>query len=539
MRNRSVILTAAAVCAAVCCMMKMTKLMGEYRTGEGSRSYGGLEQLLPDIDPSSNTTFGKIYTLDGRNMLRRQYFNEEDDGSYTAVDIDGESGEGEIRTRFDSDRSLFSPTERWYANIVGGPGECGLLYTARNILQSYSSRVNARRNEGDYIITTIYSKAQEQAYKELQEFIPLHDDDGFAAIAVVSADGAILVDAGSNADAAYDHFAVDMAEYAVSPHTDENGDYIPPPAVPDKGYIRWDLAVGYPDFTGSSFKPITARVLEQNDHLLGKEFSVRNDDYVDHSWTKFEGEDIKNHDSVKNEEGVPVDETTVRSLQDALVDSSNVYFLDHVKKLGTEKYKDELIRLFHLDSYENIGTELMEPIFLSSKDSQSSVVATNIGKVAYGQDARLSAVREASLMNTCITGIYYKPFIVSEVLTPEYNSIYKMQTERRMEKRMDIDIKHDIVADGMKRCFESYTDWEGLSSRAKDTGRFLAKSGTADANDNEGMINRTMVLTALDEEGRDVVCTAVLAINKLKNTDLSNDYLVEKLLSVIDTLGVI
>ena len=542
------------------------KNFSEEKAREADYKRPALEKIMPLNTASNSQCMGKIYTLDGKRMTNRYYYKPVDDSlpvtqkTYNELDFDVESEKREgtdFATRFTEDVSLSVPTEVYYSTITGTESY-GLLADAEGILKSQASKANRLRSEGSHIMTTIHSDAQRVAYEQIAEYAEFFEShDVVASLAVVSADGAVLVDVASNMQFMYDYIDGQRDYYKGIQYrevVDDKGNTfnkrIPYFESYDMSKLVWswyyDYGLKVPDAVGSSFKPISARVLLENDDLLDENFSLYNNNYKDVNMSGYESEKIYNHNY-----SVPENEL-VRNLSLALQFSSNTYFLDHVKELSVDKYLQGLRDLFDLDAYENMGTYVRPPLLMSRQDPDyTDAYNINYGKLTYGQEAKLSAVSLASLYNTAVSGNYYHPFMVSKVYNPDYNVIYEYNTRRNVHKVMDIDIKNHILVKALSDSYISYVentsyDYAGMQANTqRPLGRFLAKSGTADVWEtgefSTSTCNHTMVLTVLSDDCTQVICTAVIAVNNLPNSmDFkSNADYIQMLQNVVSELGVI
>lgn len=584
-------------------MMNVTfKNLKEEKERANDYERPALEKIMPSNSASDAQCMGKIYTLDGKRMTNRYYYkgnpksenetaletnpettdevnteanNETSDElpplterTYTEYDFDVEAKKREgtdFATRFSSDEddTLSVPTEVYYSTITGTEYS-GLLYDAKGILKSQAGYANKLRSEGNHILTTIHSDAQRVAYEQIKEYTELFKSHyTTASISVVSADGAILVDVSSNMQYAYDYMN-GKRDYYKGIHyrkNEENEDVKIPYSefydIPDNWSWNYDYGLKVPNAVGSSFKPISARVLLKNDDLLGEEFSLYNNYYKDVNISSYSDDGIYQNENIYNHDYSIPDDQLIRSLSVALQFSSNTYFLDHVKALSMDKYLEGLRDLFDLDAYENMGTYVRPPLLMSKNDPNYNkaefeyIREMNYGKLTYGQEAKLSTISLASLYNTAISGNYFHPFIVSKVYSPDYDVLYEYNTLRNVRKVMDIDIKNDILVKALSDTYISYVEYTSysysgmLENTKRPLGRFLAKSGTADVLEtgdySTSTCNHTMVLTVLSEDCTQVICTAVIAVNNLPNSmdSKTNADYVKMLTDVVNELEVI
>ena len=170
------------------------------------------------------------------------------------------------------DAQLYCATQKYFAPVIGydysaenlaDSISCGMLSEKeiQDILLSNALYSNRKAVQGNSIVTTIYSLAQEEAIKQLEGLAGQENGDiGLGSIAVVNADGAILVNASSVSD--------NQLEFQ-----NRNEDYITNPKDEPIYYTTNNNAF-QAAAVGSSFKPLTARILEHNDELFSDNWSV-------------------------------------------------------------------------------------------------------------------------------------------------------------------------------------------------------------------------------------------------------------------------
>lgn len=496
-----------------------------------SEALSPIEQVTGWLKESKGNLYGNIYSLDGIPMLKCLNLQ-------TGENIKGKSTDNVVK--------LYCSTEKFFAPVTG------YKYCAENIQDSLSSGMlsepevekillanNAYKNQvniqGDDIVTTIYSLAQEEAVNQLEDL------GGQAEIAVVNADGAILVNASA--------VPLNQVEFQ-----NDTNDYIKnskeEPAYYTTNYNAFKSAA-----VGSSFKPLTARVLQQNDKFLSKSWSIYNSEFDDTSTVIIDGLRVNNWElispNVKPENYyTSYDGTSYHrksDLETAFINSSNTYFLRHANELGLDKFQELLNDNLHLYDQYAIGGFKLEGLQKYEQGKFQSKEAYNIN-LPFGNTAYLSPVRLASSYNHALSGHFYLPFEIAEIREPgsDGNIIFQYQPEEQKEYKLDIDIKNDIVIEGLKATFQSYVSdsngkyydsFEDFSNKLLASERILSKSGTAGVDSEHE--NRTMALTLLNEDKNSVICTAVIAVNNVQKNSITNVTLIYKLLKVLETLEVL
>ena len=388
------------------------------------------------------------------------------------------------------------------------------------------------------LIERLYSLAQEEAIKQLEGLAGQENGDiGLGSIAVVNADGAILVNASSVSD--------NQLEFQ-----NRNEDYITNPKDEPIYYTTNNNAF-QAAAVGSSFKPLTARILEHNDELFSDNWSVFNSDFDDQSAVTIKGLYIANWEMISN-----VDPTYYYTSFDgnvyhrssdlklAFINSSNTYFLRHANELGLNKYQKLLNEDLHLYDKYSIGGFTLDGLvpYIDGKFESEDAYSVNL---PYGNTAILSPVRLASAYNHALSGNFYLPFEIAQICDPSGSVVFQYQPQERKEYKLDVDVSNDIVDDGLKSTFQSYVTkndgtydaiFDEFSYDLLSSGRLLSKSGTAGVDSDHE--NRTMALTLLNEDKSNVICTAVISVNNCQENSISNMALIYKLLKVIDKLGV-
>ena len=499
----------------------------------------GLEKIVPASSDTNHNIYSKIYTIHGESMVDYVHYQSLED--YTVTDDDGTphvyTRREKIakRERTDDTTDLYIPTDPAYASIIGIRDQCGLLKNAKGVLTADGLPINKERSEGDYIITTIHSKAQKEAIHQLEEYRKYYNqyvnenfeykdangnvnyitDHTTASIAVVSSDGAILVAAGTNTFETMDYIN-ELDQYSL-----DSGCL--PHELDPQSLITVNLPLDHTDFVGSSFKPVTARVLEQNNDSLDPEYSIYNDSFVDVDSFTYDGKTYGNWDGAHGDR--------LLSLSLAFKYSSNLYFMRHAINLGLDKYCKELCRLFLLDKELETDIGSVQPLPFNEVRPET---------ITYGQGAKLSPVHLASLYNALLfSGDLYTPFMTCEVRDPELGLIYHQNSNDNKKHLFDVERDENgsnIIVEGLKDTFLSYIENNTIDSVPDDilrSGRFIAKSGTADKVDDH-VINRTMCVSILNKEQTDVICTGVIAINTIDADAAPSNYSLVK--ALIDTM---
>lgn len=392
-----------------------------------------------------------------------------------------------------------------WSSVIGSPSG-GMIYSCRNILRANGSRANLLVHKGNSIITTFHSAGMQTAEEQLAEY----DDDVNAHICVVLRDGAVLVSQGNN--------------------------NYPQEAFFDPDNYK-DLYVDYcasRSLKGSTFKPLTIRMLLLNNDALGEEYSLYNPEFKDYNMVSVRGNTIINWDAYIPENYF-TDEgnglySRILSLSEALQLSANTYVLRHADKFGLENTYKNLTDLYSLD--KTLHTEINEL-------TVESVSSERLAYFPWGQDADLSAVEMCQLYNYMAGGTYNMPFYVVCVKEPDGKVIYTAEPAELNKKRLDIDPKTDILDNALADCFRSYLSDDQLSrySELVSSRRILAKSGTADLADES--VNRVMMLTVLNEEQTQVICTACMCVDHTFDYDIQNSYMIEKLITVLNSMGIL
>ena len=453
---------------------KLAELSLEQDENQDEKKTSQIEMMLQDMQASPGNTYGTIYTIDGIPMTEHVFKGKEaeldDDGNKTGVVFNVTDEES---TRSKLSHHVYSTTDNWYASLVGlnHSSAHGLLQTVKSVLSTNSSYMNRVYAVGDSVVTTIVSDGQKEAYEQLEG---LKGVCKWSNITVVNSDGAILVNVGSNCD--------DIVYYnnALIKYYDSKQDGVtPPPTPPDYLYTYAEFGscnfqtedinmYKYTEGVGSSFKTITARILQLNNNLLSEEKSVYNTEYIDNGiYTLTDKENKKTihnvdyqQDSADGKTGYP----KKSSLADAMINSSNYYFLDHVEALGWEKYQSELTERFFLNSKMRIDAYSI-PAMPYSAEQINSDITFFPEQIAYGQEARIAPIRLASLYSYAISGNFVPPFMIAQVLQPvkpqsnagkDYQVIYQCNPKADTRYHFDVNMKDDIVIDALRKTFASY-----------------------------------------------------------------------------------
>ena len=506
-RNKKIILE-----FLLCIFCAVASIYIIYNLAEHSRhdSTWLWESVLHDFDTSPALQKGVIYTIDGEPMSK----NYQAGGS-----------------------RYYTASQRAYSNIVGFGEKGGLSYGMRRILQGSSSASNFRTLTGDSVITTYHSRAQRKAAELLSQM----DNGADACIVVVGADGAVLVDAGSNSfdPARYVKWEAQSRQYeneAKKADSEEAAASARSKAeeLRRKQEIR-DMWLDYgtaANAVGSSFKPILGRVLVRHNDRLPEEYSVYNQRFDDVSLiVTSRGDEIRNHDSRNaaayrtNEDGVYHRSSTFAQ---AFENSSNTFFIRHAQQLGLK------------DTYQYFQNE-----FFLESDIRSDTIRlegcrgeeNRYEYLMFGQDAVLSPIRLASMYNLAFSGEAYVPFTVVRIIEPDGNVLYQCRP-KKLEKytQSDIDLTEDILFSSLNENFLHYLSKDMKKQYSGFSARIAGKSGTAELT--QGKRNRTFAVTLLDKSDQKVICSAVIAVNRLDG-NVSNQTLISCLVQTINELDVL
>lgn len=434
----------------------------------------GLEYILGDMEYAVGNDYGLIYSIDGIQVTA------ENDGHYSAIN--------------------------GYSEVIGDESG-GMVYELSPILLANSSDANKRNRTGNSIVTTLHSAGQATAHIVLSEY----GEDVEASICVVLKDGAVLVSA-TNA--------------SYSPQS-----FLDPEQYKDL-YVDYNAAEAA---KGSSFKPIVYRMLLGHLDELSDGMSFVGTDFEDLSEVNAYGNTIHNWDHYysANYDTMRGDGTYSRicSLSNLLQYSSNTAPVRLTQDIGFKKSYQYINKLYGLDQPLNtdVNTLTVEPIRSEER----------LPYFFFGQDASVPAVRMAQLYNYCVSGDYYVPFYCAAVKNPDGTVIYMANPEPQAQYTMDIAVQDDILVNALSDTFESYLDNRLMAIYPDEllySRRILTKSGTAEKED--GTENRVLMMSILNEERSDVICTACICVN---GTDFSitNAAFIEKLFSVIESMKII
>lgn len=396
-----------------------------------------------------------------------------------------------------------------YNGVLGSEGCGGAVYRWYDVLHSTASPVNRQMRCGNTIQTTLYSTAQEYAAEQLAEHFP-ESVCADASVCVVLRDGAVLVDAGSNACTQEDYFSDEKA-----PKIHENYAAIP---------IQ----------TGSVIKAPMARILQLHDAELPPEWSVYSDTFQDISYyNTANGICIHNHDYKKpssyelNDHGLY---TRNSSLAQALIRSSNTYFLRHMLTLGGNAQRAYQIASDTYGLFEPIETEIatLEPVTCPEE---------RLMYYFWGQNFYCSPIRLCEIYNHALSGDAYTPFFVSTVYLPDQTVIYQADPQPRGGLHFDVQ-QQDILKDALAQCFTAYGISDAVTNEYSELiaqKRLLTKSGTAETADSR--TNAVRVLSVLDEN-MELTATACIAVHDQKEP-VSQDLLYQILLETLHAAKII
>ena len=390
-----------------------------------------------------------------------------------------------------------------YNSVIGSPSG-GLIRSCRSILLSNTAEINRQMRCGNSIVTTLHSGAMRTAMRELAAF----REDTDAGICVVLREGTVLVSAGNNG---YDSSAFFQPENYADLYVDYNAS---------------------PLRKGSVWKPVSDRMFLVNDELMPDGFSLYINDFPDVSQHTAGSAVIHNWDwNISGCYEYTQDGVMYRrfSLSDSLIASSNTYVLRHAEALGLKESYRLMTELYALD--KELVTEI-------NTHGVEAVKSDRLPYFFWGQDAVLSNVRLCQLYNFICTGEFYAPFYCAQVLQPDGTIIYNASPEPKQDYKLDVDKEDDILIHAMADTFESYlTDAlkNEFSADLLSSRRFLAKSGTAENADSE---NRVMMLTVLNEDKSDVICSACISVNHT-TTGISNETLIRKLLLTLQAADIL
>lgn len=434
----------------------------------------GLEYILGDMEYAVGNDYGLIYSIDGTQIA------EENDGHYSAIN--------------------------GYSEIIGDESG-GMIYELKSILLANSCDANKRNRTGNSIVATLHSTGQATAHTVLSDY----GEDVEASICVVLKDGAVLVSA-TNA--------------SYSPQA-----FLDPDRYKDL-YVDYNAAEAA---KGSSFKPIVYRMLLGHLEELSDGMAFVGTDFEDLSEVNVYGNVIHNYDYYysANYDTLRSDGTYSRicSLSTLLQYSSNTAPVRLTQDIGFKKSYQYINKLYGLDQLLNtdVNTLTVEPILSEER----------LPYFFFGQDASVPAVRMAQLYNYCVSGDYYVPFYCASVKNPDGTTIYMANPEPKAQYSMDISVRDDILVNALSDTFESYLNDRLIAIYPKEllySRRILTKSGTAENED--GTENRVLMMSILNEERSDVICTACICVNGTSSS-ITNAVFIEKLFSVLKSIKIV
>ena len=434
----------------------------------------GLEYILGDMEYAVGNDYGLIYSIDGTQIA------EENDGHYSAIN--------------------------GYSEIIGDESG-GMIYELKSILLANSCDANKRNRTGNSIVATLHSTGQATAHTVLSDY----GEDVEASICVVLKDGAVLVSA-TNA--------------SYSPQA-----FLDPDRYKDL-YVDYNAAEAA---KGSSFKPIVYRMLLGHLEELSNGMAFVGTDFEDLSEVNVYGNVIHNYDYYysANYDTLRSDGTYSRicSLSTLLQYSSNTAPVRLTQDIGFKKSYQYINKLYGLDQPLNtdVNTLTVEPILSEER----------LPYFFFGQDASVPAVRMAQLYNYCVSGDYYVPFYCASVKNPDGTTIYMANPEPKAQYSMDISVRDDILVNALSDTFESYLNDRLIAIYPKEllySRRILTKSGTAENED--GTENRVLMMSILNEERSDVICTACICVNGTSSS-ITNAVFIEKLFSVLKSIKIV
>ncbi len=436
-----------------------------------------LEQIVGDSDYAIGNDYGMIYSIDGKELA----------GFYTESNPLYVSNNG-------------------YSSIIGSEAG-GMIYRCKPILLANNAQINRSQRQGNNIITTLHPVGQETAVQMLSDYDVEHIE---ATITVVLRDGAVLVAAGNNS---YDESSFSSM------------------IVPKDLYVDYSASAKE---KGSCFKPVTYRMLLQNIECLPANLDITSDCFEDIGYIKINGETIHNWDwrypscYESNDDGVY---TRYCDLSELLQRSSNTAPLRCIKAIGFKDSFEQMKQMYGIDLPLITEINSIAGVSLSSE---------RLPWLFFGQDACLSPVRMCQLYTHVVSGKFYSPFYIAAITQPDGSVIYTASPAEKTEYHLDVDVEKDILNNALEDTFESYLT-NGLRAKYPNelltSRRLLAKSGTAENADKTE--NRTIMLTLLNENRSDVVCSACISVNHVPEGSISNESLIDKLLQVMYTIEIL
>lgn len=485
---------------------------------------------------------GMVYSLDGQPIAVREKVTP------------GKDGGKEIKS--ESKQSLNAKDE--YLSIIGRKGSGGLIYKCDDILFSNAQWINRKEREGDSIVTTLSDKAMKAAYEELKKYPASNNDPSAnqASITVVLRDGSVICAAGNNVE---DKKFVDYTAEASAKGSVWK--------VPTTRYLllnndrikakneAYSLDEKYPA-DKDKFKDIPTYMIDGST-TIGN-WDDESAGRYDHSYVF----DLKEHKNViyqkdkfnyeQDENGNPIIPYDPVDLKEALGNSSNTFILRHVELLGLPdgvdipffnhssssfvKPFEEMNNMFALD--KKIATEINTLQAVPPKDDSGKPDISRYPYWFFGQDAVISSVQLCSTLNHVFTGEFYKPFYVAKVMHPDGEVTYTAEPKKDERFSFDVNLKKDPLKEALNYCFKGYVEDKRVPKEIQnelaplvESGRILAKSGTAQVDVANKTYNNTLVLTVLDEKCENVIASACFALNNAGK--VSND---KKIISLINVL---
>lgn len=258
-------------------------------------------------------------------------------------------------------------------------------------------------------------------------------------------------------------------------------------------------------------------------------------DFIDVSEVNVYGNTIRNWDYNINEnyDEPDIDGKFSRacSLSELLELSSNTAPIRLTQDIGFKKAYQYMNSLYQLNRPLNTEINSLTVGRITSEERMPYYF--------FGQDASIPSIRLAQLCNYCISGDFYVPFYCASVTEPDGNTIYMASPEPIEEYSMDIKVKDDILNNALSDTFEYYLDENLKCSYSEDllySRRILTKSGTAERGD--GTENRVLIMSILNEDRSDVLCSACICVNGTSYS-ISNAEFIDKLLIVLKSTGII
>lgn len=400
-------------------------------------------------------------------------------------------------------------------NLLGSSGSGGAITAWDDVLRSSACPENRALREGDSIQLTLHSKAQQKAAKQLAQCFPDTVCDG-AALAVVTKTGAVLVAAGNNLCTQEDYFQ-DSAIARI--HTDLSAE---------------------PYAIGSTAKIMAARVLLLHEDELPAEWRLSNERFEDVSYfSPAPNITIHNHDAgnpaaYTNTVSDPF--TRLLSFFDAMRESSNTYILRHILTLGggspqrAFEYMDTCYGLT-----QPMQTELGNLEAITCPDDR-------LYWFFWGGDFKTSVVRQCELVNHSLSGEAYSAFYVSRVYLPDAAHTVLYEADPQPKKSLSFSIEEDDpLKPALANCFESYNIAPSVTAPYAAyiaQHRLLSKSGTADTNESESLLDASRTLSVLDENGN-LICTASILVHNIHSSSVDNNVLYSILLDTLTEAGIL